>query len=69
MAILTLSLNNLKTRTDMNAWMSVFVTGIEAIICYYIICMTVPLIHTKQSNELNLHIHQDLLHMPHPLYI
>ena len=33
----TLRLNNLKTRTAMNAKMSVFVICIEAIYCYYII--------------------------------
>ena len=40
----TLRLNNLKTRTNMNAKISLFVICAEAIIiCYYIICMTIPL--------------------------
>ena len=34
----------MKTRTAMNAKISVFAICVEAIIhCYYIICMTVPL--------------------------
>ena len=40
----TLRLNNLKTTTAINAKISVFVICVEEqYICYYIICMTVPL--------------------------
>ena len=51
-SIVFLRLNNFKTRTDMNAKMSVFVICVEAIIylllyiCYYytfVTCMTLPL--------------------------
>ena len=39
-----LRLNNLKTRTDLNAEISVFVFRVKRLhICYYVICMTVPL--------------------------
>ena len=40
----TSGLSNLKTRTAMNAKITVFVICVEAIyVCYYIICMTVTL--------------------------
>ena len=45
----TSQLNNLKTRAAINTKISVFVICVEAIICYYIICMTVPLIQLIQS--------------------
>ena len=39
----TLQINDLKTKTAMNAKISVFVICVDATIIYYITCMTVPL--------------------------
>ena len=38
-----LRLNNLKSGTAMNANISVFVSCVVVIICFYLICMNVPL--------------------------
>ena len=55
----TLRLNNLKTRTDMNSKISVFVLSFVlkgSYICYYIICMTLPLIYCRISFRIFLHL-------------